>query len=206
MSAFKSTARVEASNTRTSCHNAHRAYALLAKDVASNVKTRKQVYIASKVITCYVNNLTNNGSAKGCADRARRANTSRWNITPAKMNACLGKAALEAQLGPLTWRPSKSNCHTNHWNERGIKERASKERASKERTSKERTNKERSTKERNNKERNHKNHVKNQRIRVKQHWWHGWINGWDGNMNYQTPNHVFWSGLRSVHNNGREDR
>merc|ERR1711998_287587 len=215
MSAFKSTVRVEAANTRTSCHNAHRAYALLAKDVASNVRTRKQVYIASKVITCYVNNLTNNGSANGCASRARRANTSRWNITPAKMAPCLSKAALEAQLGPLTWRPSKSNCHTNHWNERGIKERSTKERSTKERNNKERT-----AKEKTNKERNHKNHVKNQRIGVKQHWWHhvksqrigvkqhwwhGWINGWDGSMNWQTPNHVFWSGLRSVHNNGRED-
>merc|ERR1711998_211455 len=216
MSAFKSTVRVEAANTKTSCHNAHRAYNLLARDVASNVSTRKQVYIASKVITCYVNNLTSNGSAKSCADRARRANTSRWNITPAKMNACLGKAALEAQLGPLTWRPSKSNCHTNHWNERGIKERStkerstkernSKERTSKERTNKERTNKERAAKEKTNKERNAKNHAKAQRVGVKGHWWHAWINGWDGNMHWATPNHVFWSGLRSVHNNGREDR
>merc|ERR1711998_257935 len=189
MSAFKSTVRVEAANTKTSCHNAHRAYNLLARDVASNVSTRKQGYIASKVITCYVNNLTSNGSAKSCADRARRANTSRWNITPAKMNACLGKAALEAQLGPLTWRP-----------------RNSKERTSKERTNKERTNKERAAKEKTNKERNAKNHAKAQRVGVKGHWWHSWINGWDGNMHWATPNHVFWSGLRSVHNNGREDR
>merc|ERR1712139_155590 len=128
------------------------------------------------VITCYVNNLTNNGGAKGCADRARRANTSRWNITPAKMAACLGKAALEAQLGPLTWRPSKKNCHTNHWNERGIKERGTKERATKERNHKERTTKERTNKESSNKHRH--------RIGVKQHWWHGWINGWDGGMHW----------------------
>merc|ERR1711998_638540 len=214
MSSFKATVRVEAANARTSCHNAHRAYNLLAKDVASNVATRKQVYIASKVITCYVNNLTNNGSANGCASRARRANTSRWNITPAKMAPCLSKAALEAQLGPLTWRPSKSNCHTNHWNERGIKERATKERSTKERSAKERTNKERTNKERSHKERTNKeraskekgNKAKAQRVGVKGHWWHAWINGWDGNMHWATPNHVFWSGLRSVHNNGREDR
>merc|ERR1712139_17173 len=133
------------------------------------------------VITCYVNNLTNNGGAKGCADRARRANTSRWNITPAKMAACLGKAALEAQLGPLTWRPSKKNCHTNHWNERGIKERGTKERNHKERTTKERTTKERTTKERTTKERKSKesSNKHRHRIGVKQHWWHGWINGWD---------------------------
>merc|ERR1711998_168534 len=182
MSAFKSTVRVEAANTKTSCHNAHRAYNLPARDVASNVSTRKQVYIASKVITCYVNNLTSNGGAKGCADRARRANTSRWNITPAKMAACLGKAALEAQLGPLTWRPSKKNCHTNHWNERGIKERNTKERNTKERNTKERNTKERNNKERANKERTTKERTTKannhrHRIGVKQHWWHGWING-----------------------------
>merc|ERR1711970_454562 len=93
----------------------------------------------------------NNGGAKNCADRARRANTSRWNISAPKMNACLSKVALQAQLGPLSWRPSKRNCHANHWNERGIKERSTKERQSKERNSKERNNKERSNKERTNK-------------------------------------------------------
>merc|ERR1712072_93638 len=136
MSAFKATVKAEASNTHAACRNAHKAYELLKKDVASNVRTRKQVYIASKVITCYIDNLKNNGGAKNCADRARRANTSRWNISAPKMNACLSKVALQAQLGPLSWRPSKRNCHANHWNERGIKERATKERQSKERNTK----------------------------------------------------------------------
>merc|ERR1711881_289576 len=152
MAAFKATVKAEASNAHAACRNAHKAYEILKKDVASNVSTRKQVYIASKVITCYIDNLSNNGGAKGCADRARRANTSRWNISAPKMNACLSKVALQAQLGPLSWRPSKRNCHANHWNERGIKERATKERQSKERNSKERNNKERSNKERANKE------------------------------------------------------
>jgi len=156
MSAFKATVKAEASNAHAACRNAHKAYELLKKDVASNVRTRKQVYIASKVITCYIDNLKNNGGAKNCADRARRANTSRWNISAPKMNACLSKVALQAQLGPLSWRPSKRNCHANHWNERGIKERSTKERQSKERNSKERNNKERSNKERNNKERANK--------------------------------------------------
>merc|ERR1711970_1169643 len=151
MSAFKATVKAEASNTHAACRNAHKAYELLKKDVASNVRTRKQVYIASKVITCYIDNLKNNGGAKNCADRARRANTSRWNISAPKMNACLSKVALQAQLGPLSWRPSKRNCHANHWNERGIKEKATKERQSKERNSKERNNKERANKERANK-------------------------------------------------------
>merc|ERR1712100_162515 len=156
MSAFKATVKAEASNTHAACRNAHKAYELLKKDVASNVRTRKQVYIASKVITCYIDNLKNNGGAKNCADRARRANTSRWNISAPKMNACLSKVALQAQLGPLSWRPSKRNCHANHWNERGIKERNNKERANKERSNKERNNKERANKERSNKERTNK--------------------------------------------------
>merc|ERR1711934_60582 len=151
MAAFTATVKAEASNAHAACHNAHKAYELLKRDVASNVRTRKQVYIASKVITCYIDNLSNNSGAKNCSDRARRANTSRWNINPSKMNACNSKVALQAQLGPLSWRPSKRNCHANHWNERGIKERSTKERQSKERNSKERNNKERSNKERTNK-------------------------------------------------------
>merc|ERR1711939_748360 len=152
MAAFRATVKAEASNAAAACRNAHKAYEILKKDVASNVSTRKQVYIASKVITCYIDNLKNNGGAKNCADRARRANTSRWNINAAKLGACVSKAALEAQLGPLSWRPSKRNCHAKHWNERGYKERATKERQSKERNSKERNNKERANKERANKE------------------------------------------------------
>merc|ERR1712093_597642 len=126
MSAFKATVKAEASNAHAACRNAHKAYELLKRDVASNVATRKQVYIASKVITCYIDNLSNNGGAKNCADRARRANTSRWNINAAKMSACQSKVALQATLGPMGWRPSKRNCHANHWNERGIKERSTK--------------------------------------------------------------------------------
>merc|ERR1711939_1297756 len=141
MSAFRATVKAEASNAAAACRNAHKAYELLKKDVASNVRTRKQVYIASKVITCYIDNLKNNGGAKNCADRARRANTSRWNINAAKLGACVSKAALEAQLGPLSWRPSKRNCHAKHWNERGYKEKANKERQSKERATKERATK-----------------------------------------------------------------
>merc|ERR1712205_254554 len=163
MSAFKATVKAEASNAHAACHNAHKAYELLKRDVASNVRTRKQVYIASKVITCYIDNLSNNSGAKNCSDRARRANTSRWNINPSKMNACNSKVALQAQLGPLSWRPSKRNCHANHWNERGIKERSTKERQSKERNSKERNNKERNNKERSNKERNNKERANKER-------------------------------------------
>merc|ERR1711881_67736 len=136
MAAFRATAKAEASNAHAACRNAHKAYELLKKDVASNMRTRKQVYIASKVTTCYIDNLKNNGGAKNCADRARRANTSRWNISAPKMNACLSKVALQAQLGPLSWRPKERNSK-----ERNNKERSNKERANKERTNKERANK-----------------------------------------------------------------
>merc|ERR1711907_170794 len=168
--------------------------------VAKNVAVRKQVYIASKVIMCYVNNLTNNGSAHSCANHARRANTSRWNITPAKMSPCLSKTQLEAQIGPLTWRPSKSKCHHRHWNEREIK---AKERAGKERSTKERNTKH----ERSNKQKAAERHAKFAKVRVTRHYWYPhWINGWDGNMHWSTNgNHVF-AGLHSTHNNGREDR
>merc|ERR1711959_636066 len=108
MSAFKATTKAEASNAHAACRNAHKAYELLKRDVASNVATRKQVYIASKVITCYIDNLSNNGGAKNCADRARRANTSRWNINAARMNACQSKVSLQATLGPLSWRPASA--------------------------------------------------------------------------------------------------
>merc|ERR1711966_479737 len=109
--AFKATVKAEASNAHAACRNAHKAYEILKKDVASNVSTRKQVYIASKVITCYIDNLSNNGGAKGCADRARRANTSRWNISAPKMNACLSKVALEAQQAQLPRQPLERARH-----------------------------------------------------------------------------------------------
>merc|ERR1711959_655235 len=159
MAAFHATVKAEASNAHASCRNAHKAYELLKRDVASNVRTRKQVYVASKVITCYIDNLSNNNGAKNCSDRARRTNTSRWNINAPAMHKCENRASLQAQLGPLTWWPSKGNCAAKHWNEHGIKEGANKrtkrERAEKH-SAKERSGKERSTKERNSKERNTK--------------------------------------------------
>merc|ERR1712093_47422 len=158
MAAFHATVKAEAANAHSACRNAHKAYEILKRDVASNVRTRKQVYIASKVITCYINNLSNNGGAKNCADRARRTNTSRWNINAPKMAACLSRDALHGQLGPMSWRPSKRNCHARHWNERIHKanERKGKERTNKERSSKERKSKERNSKERNSKEKKKK--------------------------------------------------
>merc|ERR1719478_174120 len=146
MASFKATVRVEASNANTACRNAHKEYNLLKRSVANNVATRKQVYIATLVIRCYVDNVKSNAAAKRCADSKRRASTSQWNITPAKMAPCQSRAGLEGTMGPMNWRPSKRNCHANHWNERSIK---AKERSTKERNSKnEKRSKERSSKER----------------------------------------------------------
>merc|ERR1711959_570396 len=36
--------------------------------------------------------------------------------------------------------------------------------------------------------------------------WHGYINNWDGGMNWAVGGHSYVSGLMSHHNNGREDR
>merc|ERR1712139_39415 len=113
----------------------------------------------------------------------------------------------------------------NKAQERANKERANKERLNKETSAKarakeqaaknherrakaaERTNKERSSKvERGNKERAGKERTNKARVRITRHWWHGWINGWDGNMNWQANGATLVSGLHSTHDNRREDR
>merc|ERR1711977_645858 len=131
------------------------------------------------------------------------------------MNACLSKTQLEAQIGPLTWRPSKSKCHHRHWNEREIKakERADKERSKKERHTKERQAKERNGKEKKAKERNEKHersnkakarerNTKNARIKVSKHYWGGWLNNWDATLHWSIGGNQFFSGLMSYHHNG----
>jgi len=36
--------------------------------------------------------------------------------------------------------------------------------------------------------------------------WSDWVNGWDGDMDYACPHNTLITGLKSVHNNGKEDR
>merc|ERR1712185_59311 len=97
--------------------------------------------------------------------------------------------------------------------ERSGKERSAKSRErsakSRERSAKaaERSNKERSSKvERSNKHKAAVERSSKSRTRVTRHWWNGWINGWNGNMNWQASGHTFVSGLHSTHSNRREDR
>jgi len=110
MAAFKTAVRIEAANTETACKNAHTEYNALKREVASNVHTRKQTFIATLVITCYIDNITANTSAKSCADKKRRASTAQWNITPAALQGCASRAANENTYGPLNWTPVMDNC------------------------------------------------------------------------------------------------
>lgn len=110
MASFTTSLSLEASNAHTACKNAAHEYATLCKDVQSNVKTRKQTYIATLVITCYIDNLTSNKSAKSCADKQRSASTSKWDISCGATESCPGKDHWKNSWGPPSWQPTKSNC------------------------------------------------------------------------------------------------
>merc|ERR1712093_833756 len=114
IASFKTACKLEACNAHQACKNAHAEYATLKKEVAGNVGMRKQVYIATLVVTCYVDNLTGNEAAKACADKQRSANTSRWNIAATNLPACVSATRLRDQFGPENWRPTSGNCG-GHW-------------------------------------------------------------------------------------------
>lgn len=160
MAKFKTALRIEVANAVSACRNAHKEYEALKREVASNVGSRKQVFISTLLITCYVDNITSNASAKACADRKRRASTSQWNINGGSLSRCPSKAHLTNSFGPAGWKPSSRSCHLKHWHEAAHKkklEREKKERAKKEKAGKaERAKKERSRKERAQKEKNAK--------------------------------------------------
>merc|ERR1712054_427092 len=130
MAQFKTALRIEVSNAQTACSNAHKEYEALKKEVASNVNSRKNVFISTLVITCYVDNITSNASAKACANKKRRASTNQWNINGGTLARCPSKAHLEASFGPKGWQPTKRTCHHSHWNEKSYK-KAMKEKAAK---------------------------------------------------------------------------
>merc|ERR1712093_911167 len=150
MSQFRTSLRLEAANAHNTCKNARGEYAALVKEVANNVNTRKQTYIATLVIKCYINNLTSNGGAKACADKAKRANTAKFNISAGPLIPCNSKATNQKIFGPPNWKPTSKNCTLRHWHEALHKERTNKERRAKERVKKEKAAKkaERAAKER----------------------------------------------------------
>merc|ERR1711959_227399 len=146
MSKFRTSVKLEATNAHNTCKNARGEYAVLVREVANNVNTRKQTFIATLVIKCYINNLTSNGGAKACADKAKKANTNRWNIVAGPLIPCNSKATNEKIFGPPGWKPSSKNCQLRHWHEALHKERTNKEKRAKERAAKERAAKERAKK------------------------------------------------------------
>merc|ERR1711998_415650 len=110
LASFKTAVSIQAANTLAMCQSAHAEYNTLKGEVASNVDTRKQTFIATLVITCYVDNMTDNSAAKTCADKKRAASTSQWDITPPAMKPCSSKSTNENKYGPLDWTPALNNC------------------------------------------------------------------------------------------------
>jgi len=124
MSALGTAISIEASNAHSQCKAAHSEYTALHRDVESNVKSRKQVWISSLVVGCYMDNLTSNSAAKACADRKRRSGTNHWNIKAGKLSACKSKATLSSVFGPTHWKPSTKTCHHKHWHAKAEKKKA----------------------------------------------------------------------------------
>merc|ERR1711988_207848 len=99
--------------TLSTCQNAHAEYEALKKEVASNVVSRKQVYVAALVIKCYVDNMTDNAAAKKCADSKRNASTTKFDITPPGLAPCTSKAKNVDSFGPASWKPTAANCKSH---------------------------------------------------------------------------------------------
>merc|ERR1712144_95261 len=116
MAEFKTALELEARNAVNACNQAHKEYNALKKEVASNVAARKQVFIATLVVTCYVDNLTDNGAAKTCADKKRGADTNQWNINPANLTPCNSNAELTNEFRPANWLPTSGRC-SKAWHE-----------------------------------------------------------------------------------------
>lgn len=235
MAGFTTALGIEAQNTLDTCRSAHKQYALLVRDVQSNVNTRKQTYVAGLVIQCYVDNITSNAGAKKCADGARGANVSKWNINAGSLAACASNASNQNKYGPKGWKATSDNCKdavvrnkekadkkaaeaAQKKKEKDEKARAAelkakesavktKEKNDKAAARKEKADKdEKKSKELSSKEKTSKEKANKAVLRVTRHAWHGWINNWDGNMGWHTGGATFVSGLHSTHNNGREDR
>merc|ERR1712057_150017 len=110
MAGFTTALGIESQNVVDSCNAAHKEYNNLCKDIQSNVRTRKQTYIAGLVIQCYVDNITSNAGAKTCADKARTADTKKWDFNCGSLTACASKAANSNRYGPADWVATSANC------------------------------------------------------------------------------------------------
>lgn len=112
ISAFRIALGLLASNTHADCKAAHKQYAALTREIEANVKTRKQVFISTRCISCWAKHLQNKPAARACWIREKHAPTTKWDLHPGKLQPCLGKAMNENRLGPKSWLPS-SKCHTS---------------------------------------------------------------------------------------------
>lgn len=142
MTSFKVALDLEAKNTYRSCRDNHKDYNRLKRDVAANVRTRKEVFIATLVVGCYADNLVAGGNARSCANRKRGTSTSRWNINPKALAACASRGRLAQILGPKGWQPTYRNCSQHRRIQKEIGQKASEKRNKKEkRTKTEKANK-----------------------------------------------------------------
>jgi len=160
MTSFKVALSLEAKNTYRSCRDNHKDYDRLKRDVAANVRTRKEVFIATLIVGCYADNLVANGGARACANRKRGTSTSRWNINPKKLAACQSRERLGQILGPKGWQPTYRNCseHRRIQRERGQKAAEKRKKAAEKRSKELRTKQERTNKQN---ERNSKQNERN---------------------------------------------
>jgi len=111
MASFTTSLGIEASNAHTACRSASNEFTTLCKDVQTNVKTREQTYIATLVINCYVDDMTNKAKAKTCADKKRKASVARWAIACGSTTSCPGTAHWKNAWGPTNWQPTVANCN-----------------------------------------------------------------------------------------------
>merc|ERR1711907_94853 len=194
MAGFTTALGIEAQNTLDTCRSAHKQYALLVRDVQSNVNTRKQTYVAGLVIQCYVDNITSNAGAKKCADGARGAKVSKWNINAGSLAACASNASNQNKYGPKGWKATSDNCkdavvRNKEKADKKAAEAAKKKKKDEKARAAELKAKESAvkTKEKNDKAAARKEKASKEKankavLRVPRHAWHGWINNWDGNM------------------------
>jgi len=191
-----------------------------AKEIANKPKNPKtgKVCNSKAGAICFGYNLkcfktTTLSACKQACSRDKRCNLAEYKAS--SRDCCLSAIATKGKC-PGRWAKSHGWIGYNVCPDTAHHERVSKEQTNKakERSGKERSNKakERSGKERSGKaERSNKHRVnversQKNRIRATSHRWLGHINGWDAHMNWHTNGRTYVSGLKSWHNNGREDR
>jgi len=120
--------------------------------------------------------------------RARERKSKETSAKEKKNKAVTKERAMKRRREQSAKAKAKEQARKHHERRTKAAERASKERSGK----LERANKHRAMLAR--------------RIAYRGQSWHGYINNWDGGMQWRVGSHHYVSGLMSHHNNGREDR